>query len=278
MAVAFFSAEVGTGVFLISYLHDLVIGMVLGVALAGTLKPYFHLAHMGVPKKSIRALLRPDRSWISRGAIAIGLFVVPASFFLLNTGEWFVFADLSPQLAWLDTAAESVAVLAALVVICYQGFAMSHSESFTLWASPLLPLSSAAYALTAGCLVVLALGSSQLSAEAMFSLKVSALMMLFADMALVIGILNSARNKSQGGAFSVELLIKSRFAPWFRNLVLLLGLAVPALLLLMSSGVLAAIAACMAMLAGYMAFRILMFKAAVFEPISHDIAGRFGLV
>ena len=65
MAVAFFAAEVGTGLFLVSYYFDLMLGMILGVALAGTLKPYFHLAHMGVPGKSIRALLRPDRSWIS---------------------------------------------------------------------------------------------------------------------------------------------------------------------------------------------------------------------
>lgn len=95
MAVAFFSAEVGTGLFLVSYVHDLIVGMILGLALAGTLKPYFHLAHMGVPQKSIRALFRPDRSWISRGAIAIGFFIVPAIFYLLNVGGVFQFASVS---------------------------------------------------------------------------------------------------------------------------------------------------------------------------------------
>ena len=33
----------------------------------------------------------------------------------------------------------------------------------------------------------------------------------------------------------------------------------------------------LAMLVGFYAFRILMFKAAVFEPISHDLAGSIGL-
>jgi hypothetical protein len=75
MALAFFSAEVGVGTFLLALYYDHLPAMIFGLVLAATLKPYFHLAHMGVPSKSWRAIIRPDRSWISRGAIAIGLLI-----------------------------------------------------------------------------------------------------------------------------------------------------------------------------------------------------------
>lgn len=283
MAVAFFAAEVGTGLFLVSYYFDLVLGMILGVALAGTLKPYFHLAHMGVPGKSIRALFRPDRSWISRGAIAIGLFIVPAIFYILNISGVFKFADVAGGLAILDTLAQYVAVLAALVVITYQGFAMSHSESFTLWASPLMPVSSAAYALTAGTLLTLILGWGAVGEAGRSNLAQAALLLLIIDFALVKSILSSAKKKSKGGAFSVELLMETQFAPKFRNMALVVGLIVPiaimlVVVLLASDLWVGVILAAAAMLAGFMVFRMLMFKAAVFEPITHDIAGKFGLV
>ena len=277
MAIAFFAAEVGTGLFLVSYYFDLMIGMILGVAFAGTLKPYFHLAHMGVPGKSMRALLRPDRSWISRGALAIGFFILPAVFFLLNKSDIFQFADFG--LPMLDTLAEYTALAAGLVVIVYQGFAMSDSESFTLWASPYLPVSSAAYALTAGSLLTLIVGWGSLSGDAKGDLGAMATILLFIDLWVIISILNTAKKKSEGGRVSVELLMKDKFAPWFRNLAIIVGLIVPIIIMLIAGhtffGVLLSAAA---MLTGFMAFRFLMFKAAVFEPITHDIAGKFGLI
>ncbi len=67
MAYAFFCAEVGAGLYFVSLLLDSLVGMAVGFVVVSTGKPYFHLAHMGVPAKSWRAMLRPDRSWISRG-------------------------------------------------------------------------------------------------------------------------------------------------------------------------------------------------------------------
>ena len=75
MALAFFSAEAGAGLFVVSACFGLTLGMLVGLLLVATLKPYFHLAHMGVPSKSWRAITRPDRSWISRGVIGIALLI-----------------------------------------------------------------------------------------------------------------------------------------------------------------------------------------------------------
>ena len=56
MAAAFFCAELGAGLYFVSLLHEITLGMILGLVLVSTGKPYFHLAHMGVPMRSWRAL------------------------------------------------------------------------------------------------------------------------------------------------------------------------------------------------------------------------------
>ena len=276
MAIAFFSAEVGTGLFLVSLYFDLLSGMILGLAITGTLKPYFHLAHMGVPGRSWRAILRPDRSWISRGAISIGILIGSGVLHVVNRGIGIeaIFglpAAVGHVIAYLAAAS-------ALVVMCYQGLAMFDSEALTLWASPLVPVASFCYALTAGALATLAMGWGMLSEEQRATLSTMALTMLLVDLAVVVGILFHARGKSKGGAFSVDLLVKGEYAASFRNLVLILGLVFPLALLAVAGSLrLVELFALLAMLVGFFFFRLLMFKAAVFEPITHDLAGSIGL-
>lgn len=276
MALAFFSAEVGTGLFLVSFYLNFLPGIIVGLAISGTLKPYFHLAHMGVPNKSWRAILRPDRSWVSRGAIAIGILI---GFGVLHVVDLSIGFEASFGLpAIVGKLIGYIAVAGALTVMCYQGMAMSDSESFTLWASPLVPVSSFFYSLTAGAMTVLAIGWAAFSGEQRADLSTLAMGLLVADIVIVISILIQAKNKSKGGAFSVELLTKGEYARYFGNLVVVLGLIVPAGILAVGSTLrFAELAATLAMLVGFYAFRILMFKAAVFEPISHDLAGSIGL-
>ncbi|QDX80224.1 hypothetical protein B9N43_02470 [Denitratisoma sp. DHT3] len=276
MAIAFFSAEVGTGLFLVSYFCNYVLGMALGLALTATLKPYFHLAHMGVPQKSWRAILRPDRSWISRGAFAVAVLVGFGVLHVIDRATG-LGAALGLSQGVIDLVGY-LAVAGALVVMCYQGLAMSHSESLTLWASPLLPVSSFCYALTAGALLTLVVGWGALEPRRLAGLVNLAVLMLILDTLVVFGILLSARRKSKGGAFSAEMLLQGEYSSPFRNLVLLLGLAAPVVLMALGAGSYPmVILATLAMLVGFFAFRVLLFKAAVFEPITHDLAGSIGL-
>jgi formate-dependent nitrite reductase membrane component NrfD len=231
---------------------------------------------MGVPQKSWRAIIRPDRSWISRGAIAI--------VFLIAFGALYVF-DRSIGLettfglpAQIVTSVKYIAIAAGLVVICYQGMAMSASESFTLWASPLVPVSSVCYAVTAGALTVLTIGWEALGGTEQVGLARVIQALLLLDLAVIAGILIHVGNKSQGGAFSVGLLLKGELATFFRNLVVILGLVIPLAVMAVGSAQRPLVAlAWIAMLAGFYAFRIVMFRAAVFEPITHNLAGSIGL-
>jgi formate-dependent nitrite reductase membrane component NrfD len=275
MALAFFFAEVGTGIFLVSFFLEFVPGMIAGLAITGTLKPYFHLAHMGVPKKSWRAILRPDRSWISRGAIAIGVLIGFGALYIIDL-KFGAAARLGLPLStgrWVGY----FAVAGAMTVMCYQGMAMSASEAFTLWASALLPISSFSYALTAGVMVTLVAGWNVFDVDQRMMLSNLAIALLVIDAIIVLAILSRASVKSNGGKFSVNLLTRGEYARYFIGLVPIVGLLAPVSVLAIDGGRwMTALAAAM-MLTGFFAFRLLMFKAAVFEPITHDLAGSIGL-
>ncbi|GAB1424419.1 hypothetical protein MASR2M16_16530 [Thauera terpenica] len=276
MALAFFFAEVGTGLFLVSFYFDFIPGMIAGLAVVSTLKPYFHLAHMGVPSRSWRAFLRPDRSWISRGALAIGVLIGFGVLYLIDLGFGVVVRFGLP--AFTGELLGYLSVAGALTVMCYQGMAMSDSESFTLWASALLPVSSFLYALTAGVLTMLVIGWNALGGDERILLSNLAMALLIIEFVTVCAILLRAWSKSEGGKFSVELLTRGECARHFIGLVFIVGLVLPVGILAMGEGRwLAGLGATLAMLSGFFAFRLLMFRAAVFEPITHDLAGRFGL-
>ncbi|OJW60396.1 MAG: hypothetical protein BGO65_15160 [Afipia sp. 64-13] len=275
MALAFFFAEVGTGVFLVSFYLDFVPGMIAGLVVTGTLKPYFHLAHMGVPKKSWRAILRPDRSWISRGAIAIGVLIGFGALHIIDLSFGVAVRLGLPE--FTGQLLGYLAVAGALAVMCYQGMAMSASESFTLWASVLLPISSFFYALTCGVMITLVAAWGVLGAEQQVMLSNLAVALLVLDAAIVLAILLRARAKSKGGQFSVNLLTRGEYARSFITLVPVIGLIVPVIILAFGEGRWLAVLATAMMLIGFFAFRLLMFKAAVFEPITHDLAGSIGL-
>jgi sulfite dehydrogenase (quinone) subunit SoeC len=276
MALAFFSAETGAGLFVLSLLLGYLPGMIVGLALVGTLKPYFHLAHMGVPQKSWRAVLRPDRSWISRGTLSIGVLVGCGALHILDRA-YGLQASLGVP-AVVAMLAGWGALAAGLMVMCYQGFAMAHSDALALWASPLVPLSSLLYSASAGVLLLLVLGSGSLETAQLQTLRYAAVLLLLADIAVVQALLAVARRKSRGGAFSAQLLTQGQFARHFRNLVIGLGQLLPLVAMLLFGGFrAAAVLASIAMLCGFFAFRLLMFRAAVFEPITHDLAGSLGL-
>jgi formate-dependent nitrite reductase membrane component NrfD len=271
MANAFFCGELGGGTFFVSMLHGFVPGMVLGLLLTGCGKTYFHLSHMGVPAKSWRAILRPDRSWISRGLIAIVLFVGAGAIHAIDVA----FGHALPAL--LGTLVQLVAALAALVVCTYQGFAMSHSSAIALWSSAIMPVSSLLYAMTAGTMLTLLLGGLSMGNADLARLHDAALLLLLADAVMLLSLLHAAHNGSPGAKLSVELLLKTVYARRFYLFVVAAGVVAPALLLWLAGGAfISVLLACIGVLTGFYAYRVLMFKAGVYEPIL-SFKPQFGL-
>jgi DMSO reductase anchor subunit len=262
MAYAFVFAELGGGLFFISLLLNFLPGLVLGLILVSTGKPYFHLAHMGVPMKSWRAMLRPDRSWISRGLLALGL--------MIGTGVLYVAAIMFGE--QLGLAADSGLVFAlkiltgafCLVVMTYQGFAMSHSTAIAIWSSAIMPMSSLLYSLTTGTVLVLAIHPEFAAGE-----LADKLLLLYLALAVMhLMFLHGGWHGSPGAKTSVELLLQTHYSRWYFGVVLVLGMALPvALLWAMPGQGIAVMLAALATLSGFIAWRILIFKIGVFEPI-----------
>ena len=186
----------------------------------------------------------------------------------------------SSELAWARRQTREKVIHHIRDILSYgpPAIIIADSEAFTLWASPLVPLASVCYALTAGVMLALTIGWSALGAKQQELLATLAWIMPVVDLLVVVGILLFAKGKSKGGAFSVEMLLHGEYAGRFRNFVLILGFVVPVVLVVAAGGArLVIMLATAAMLIGFCTFRILMFKAAVFEPISHDLAGSIGL-
>jgi formate-dependent nitrite reductase membrane component NrfD len=271
MANAFFCGELGAGLFFVSFFFDFITGMVAGLLITGIFKSYFHIAHMGVPMKSWRAILRPDRSWISRGLIAI-------VFYLGFGAAHCLIIAFDLETAWglgmaIGNLVQLLATCAALVVMTYQGFAMSHSTAISLWNTTLMPVSSLTYALTGGAVLTMALGWNSLFAVTPQDREYLAngiLLLLLIDAVVLAGVLYSANNRSKGGKVSASLLLTGTYRQVFLYVVVGTGLLLPALILSIVRGhFIAVLLAAIAVLAGYYGYRVLIFKAGVYEPMAN---------
>jgi len=262
MAYAFFCAELGAGLFFVSMLLNSIPGMIIGLIPVATGKPYFHLAHMGVPMRSWRAMLRPDRSWISRGLLGLGALIGCGGLLVLCLLFGSAFGVEADSL--LVQALKVLAGVFAVVTMTYQGFAMSHSSAIAIWNSAVLPLASFLYALATGVAVARLI----ISPEAAASLVETQLLLLLSVGIMHLMLLHAAWHGSPGARTSVELLLQTLYAKWFWGLTVIAGILLPALLLWFAPGpMLVNLIACLGILAGFMAWRILIFKIGVYEPI-----------
>jgi formate-dependent nitrite reductase membrane component NrfD len=262
MAYAFFCAELGAGLFFVSLLLENIPGMILGLIPVATGKPWFHLSHMGVPARSWRAALRPDRSWISRGLLALSA--------LLGCGALLILCLLFgssfgvPADSILVTLLKFFAGTFALVTMSYQGFAMSHSSAIAIWNSAILPLASFLYSLATGVAVLSLIPGASGTTD-----LVGALLLLLLSLGVMhLMLLHAGWHGSPGARTSVELLLQTMYAKWFWGLTMVAGILLPGLLLWSAPDLfLAKLLACLGILAGFMAWRILIFKIGVYEPI-----------
>lgn len=268
MANAFFACEFGAGMFLVSLLINYVPGMIAGLVVGVGLKAFFHLTHMGVPLKSWRAMLRPDRSWISRGVFGLVFFVFFGAAHVAN--EWYGLGTGRNLPGFVGDLVRFGAGASAVVCMTYQGFAMSHSSAISLWSTGLMPISSFVYAAGSGVMLALATGWSGFLAERPDTrqmLITAGLFLCFALAAVVISLLHASRHGSPGARKSFELLTQTLYAKWFYSLIWVVGIVVPVLVLWLAPMRAAIIIATAAMLIGHYAYRVLIFKAGVFEPI-----------
>ena len=272
MAAAFFLGEIGAGTFLVSLFFDFVNGLVLGLALTAVGKTAGHLLHLGQPFRAWRAIVKLNRSWVSRGLFAIILFTGFGIVHVLDAAG--LTLGLLPP--WLSPVVTGIAGAAAVAVMLYQGLAMSHSPSISLWSTAVMPVLGFTYAALLGVALVLALGADSVLAgqpQQIALLRTLELALIGYAAVMILSMLHAARYGSPGGQKSVELLLTGDLSGWFLIVVFGVGLMLPASIIVFAAqGATAAIATAAALSAGYFAFRMLVFKAAVYDPMQSFIA------
>ena len=266
MATAFFFGEIGAGLFLASLYFGYVPGMWTGVLVTAVGKTTGHMLHLGQPLRAWRAIMKVNSSWVSRGLLAIILYTGFGIVYLLSLAE--LTFGLFPKA--LEPWAAGIAAVAAIVITLYQGFAMSHSAAIALWSTGLMPVIGFTYALLAGVSLLGVLGyESVIAGQPQNLLLVKTLefgLVLFA-LVQMLSLIHAARYGSKGGQESVALLTQGDLAKWFLPLVFGVGFILPALMIPFAGSAVAMQGIALAVLAGYYTFRVLVFKAGMYDPI-----------
>jgi len=278
LLIALFLGGIGAGQFVVStWIFNYPLSAVIGMIFVAVGKSAAHLAYLGRPMRFFRLFLKPKTSWISRGLIAMIVLIV--------AGVAYLAPYLAPWVGmtwtvWSMTDAVGqmflyVAVVAAFIVMIYDGFVLNSCKSISSWHTMLLPVMFFTYAIAGGvamtALTTMFDNGSTLSTE---NLVVFDGFLLGAMSALVIFYLMNLYTSDLTGKESLHRLLMSRTAIFFIGLALIAGLAVPlALTLVHQSGMqdtiattLLAISALLE-LAGDLSVRHSILKAGLHAPV-----------
>jgi len=196
----------------------------LGIIVAGGI---VLLLELGSPMRAWRGISRLGSSWLSRGALSVGLFVVSGA--LLIAPSYPAFAGLP----WNETSAfgrllEWLAALCAVMITLYPGIFLSQNRSIPFWHSPGLVLLMVLFAWLGSASVVL-LGSATAGANSPVITSLPWMVLL----TLVVGAIYVSIKASSGGAAaeSVRLLLAGPVKATFWIGVVGVGMVLPVLLL-----------------------------------------------
>lgn len=224
IVIAHFFSGIGAGAWLWSTLYDFDIGRWLAFGCVVVLSGVAHLAFLGRWDRFWRMLKRPHQSWISRGIWAIGVFTVAAV-----AGEIPAVAD-SVAATWIV----GVSVLAACVILLYEGFVYAASRAIPFWRTRLLPALYIAYGLRGGAallLIAAALGAGGFDVATVEAVK---LWVIVSTGVLILLYLVAGSRAGGAARESVSELVAGRISPAFYGGTIVVGIAVPIALTLFS--------------------------------------------
>jgi formate-dependent nitrite reductase membrane component NrfD len=256
IAFALFFGGIAGGLYLVSLYFDSLLGMFIAWILA-MVTGLTDMAHLSKPMRFWRMILKPKTSWISRGFIFIWLFLGAAAI----------------QLAlsyWAEgTAAETVfkvfGGIMAFGVAIYSGFVVGYVGAIKIWNSAIIPILFVVAGITGGLalLMVISVGNSALSADVAVALKY----VLIAYAVFVTIYLWVATYENTAARDSAMRILRGNIASVFWSLVVLLGIAIPIIMLFASSSTAVLVIAGILAIIGGVALRYSILKAGVYSPL-----------
>ena len=263
LVLAHFLSGAGAGAWLLGLVLDIRLTLTLGLACV-VLGGAVHLAFLGHPERAWKMMRRPQSSWISRGLWSMLVFVPTAALYLAGAYG-----------AWSTSSAFSVVMLVLSLVgmagiFLYKGFVYATARAVPLWNSPLLPVSYIAVGLRGGAalaLISLAFVAPDTGGQEAQTwwLAATAAMVFFFLLELSMGLSNGTVRHSLGN------LVRGRLARVFFGEVVLLGIVIPAALVIasyaLSIGVAGLLIAGIASLLGDLAYKYSMNSAGTYVPL-----------
>ena len=261
--LAFFFGGIGSGLYLVSLWFDSLVGMVLGWLIVVVLKGATHLAFLGHPLRSWRAVLRPQTSWISRGLLAIVLF----AFF---GACQFILAYWLPG-SGAELAFKALSGIMAVVIAMYTGFVLASLTGVPFWNNGLLPVLFFVCGITGGLGLALAVALAG-GKMPLKEVETLAQFMLLIFPVVLVMYLWSATHAMPAGKVSVTELLKGEARPWFWGGLIACGVLIPGSIAAYSlatgevSHVLLAISIAGEVMGG-LSLRYCILKAGIYSPL-----------
>lgn len=256
-----FLSGTGSGLFLLFEIFDLPFSFALLSLSTIVLGGVVLLLELGSPLRAWRGVSRLGTSWLSRGALSVGLFVLFGFLFIaprLTAFSWLPWEEgsvVARTLGWL-------AGLCALIITLYPGFFLAQNRSIPFWNTALLPVISWGFALLGACGLSL-LASSLLSGAPQGVESLAGVLIVVNLIMVCIHLFTKSRS---GGAAreSVRLLNAAPLSWMFWPGVVVVGMILPLLVVIAVPS--AAAVAGAGILIGTFLFRYCVLKVGVYVP------------
>jgi formate-dependent nitrite reductase membrane component NrfD len=260
IAFALFFGGIAGGLYLVSLYFDSLLGMFIAWILA-MVTGLTDMAHLSKPMRFWRMILKPKTSWISRGFIFIWLFLGAAAIQLALT-YW-------AEGTAVETVFKVLGGIMAFGVAIYSGFVVGYVGAIKIWNSAIIPLLFVVAGVTGGLslLMIISVGEASLGADVATALKY----VLIAYAVCVAIYLWVATYESTAARDSAMRILKGNIASVFWLLVILLGIAIPIIMLFASDATAVLVIAGILAIIGGVALRYSILKAGVYSPlVPHD--------
>ena len=272
LMLAIYFGGIGGGFYLVSLFAGYTWGALLGIVLAGVGKTVSHVAFLGRPERFWRAGLRPQSSWISRGFIFFGLFLLSGLGYVLPQYHsfswlpWKAGSGFGVFLLWLS-------VITAFLTITYTGFLLNRS-AIRFWNNSLLPALFMLVSLWSGAsLSGFFLRFIKASSVNVDLIREFALWGGVATLVLLLFYYWGSYNFDLASRRAVQVLALNADTAWlFYGLFIVVGLCFPVLVYALDattgmSDAWLAVAEVVEVIVGALLFRYTFFRGGVFLPV-----------
>ena len=260
LELAFFAGTVGPGLFAVAAMCGFYAGMLTGLLIVVVGYGLGHMAFLGRMERSWRSILRPGRSWLSRGSLFAGAFMALAA----------LAVALHPNSPGYPVVVTATCVAAGLLAI-YPGFLFSVLRAIPFWNSIVLIPLFLLQALGGGVAMVLLLDGLGAGAPAIRTLLVAEPPILVATAALMLAHLFFRRRAGSTGQLATDKLLRGAYRGLFLLGAVLCGLALPLVLtslaLLGEVRSVLVVPAALGQLSGIVLFKYCLLNAGLYSPL-----------